>query len=145
MTLYTLFYQCKSCFWSERIWFLHPTARIFAVDIFGLISYVLLAPFVASSTLFYNYKATKLSLSLSLSLSHTHTHRGKWYLYSIILAYFKFHSHICICWQVSSFPIIYSPADSIPYLIQVVWDIRWDTGFPRCYARKAARCSSDKY
>jgi hypothetical protein len=43
------------------------------VDIFGLISYVLLAPFVASSTLFYNYKATKLSLSLSLSLSHTHT------------------------------------------------------------------------
>ena len=51
--------------------FLHPQARIVAMDIFGFISYALVAPFVASSTFFNDYTATN---SLSLSLSHTHTH-----------------------------------------------------------------------
>ena len=47
--------------------FLHPQVRIVAMDNFGFISYALVSPFVASSTLFNNYTATKLSLSLSLS------------------------------------------------------------------------------
>ena len=55
--------------------FLHPQARIVAMDIFGFISYALVAPFVASSTLFNDYTATN---SLSLSLSHTHTHAEKY-------------------------------------------------------------------
>ena len=45
--------------------FLHPQVRIVAMDNFGFISYALVSPFVASSTLFNNYTATKLSLSLS--------------------------------------------------------------------------------
>ena len=53
--------------------FLHPQARIVAMDIFGFISYALVAPFVASSTLFNDYAATN---SLSLSLSHTHMQRN---------------------------------------------------------------------
>ena len=54
--------------------FLHPQARIVAMDIFGFISYAVVAPFVASSTLFNDYTATN-SLSLSLSLSHTHAEK----------------------------------------------------------------------
>ena len=52
--------------------FLHPQARIVAMDIFGFISYAVVAPFVASSTLFNDYTATN---SLSLSLSHTHAEK----------------------------------------------------------------------
>ena len=55
--------------------FVHPQARIVAMDIFGFISYALVAPFVASSTLFNDYTATKLSLSLSHTHTHTHTCR----------------------------------------------------------------------
>ena len=52
--------------------FLHPQARIVAMDIFGFISYAVVAPFVASSTLFNDYTATN---PLSLSLTHTHAEK----------------------------------------------------------------------